>query len=209
MNDIWQTVSAIIVSFGGAGVIVVAIVKFTADNLAERLAKRYEHQLTLDREQYKKQLEKKNYISKVKFDSEFAIYREISEATMDMVFKNGVLINFIEILPEDIDEKKKLFHKRSFEATDAYNEANRCLIRNAPFIPEKIFKQFSSLRDKCLLQLIDYKTYYLDDDWEQNRHKLSDKYLKATERTKIISDELDVLMEELRMYLNKLDVFSE
>lgn len=209
MNDIWQTVLAIIASFGGAGVIIVAIVKFTADNLAERLAKRYEHQLTLDREQYKKQLEKKNYISKVKFDSEFAIYREMSEATMNMVFKNNELINLIEILPEDIDEKKKLFHKRSFEAMESYNEANRCLIRNAPFIPEKIFRQFSSLRDKCRLQLIDYRTYYLDDDWEENRRELSDKYLKATERTKIISDELDVLMEQLRIYLNTLDVFSE
>lgn len=198
-----------IASFGGIGAIIVAIVKITGDILAERLAKRYEHQLVLDREQYKKQLEKKNYISKVKFDSEFAIYREMSEATMNMVFKSDVLINLIDILPEDTNEQKKLFQKRSFEATDAYNDANRCLMRNAPFIPEKIFKQFSSLRDKCLLQLIDHKTFYLDSDWKENRRELSSEYQNSAKRTKIISDELNLLMEQLRIYLNALDVFCE
>lgn len=198
-----------IASFGGIGAIIVAIVKISGDILAKNLAKRYEHQLALDREQYKKQLEKKNYISKVKFDSEFAIYREMSEATMNMVFKSGELIKLIDQLPEDTNEQKKIFYKRFFEATNTYNAANRCLMRNAPFIPENVFKQFSSLRDKCLLQLIDYKTFYLDSDWKENRRELRNEYRNAANRTKIISDELNILMEQLRIYLEKLDVFSE
>lgn len=107
MNDIWEITLPMIASFGGIGAIIVAIVKISGDILAKNLAKRYEHQLALDREQYKKQLEKKNYISKVKFDSEFAIYREMSEATMNMVFKSGELIKLIDQLPEDTNEQKK------------------------------------------------------------------------------------------------------
>lgn len=209
MNDIWEITLPMIASFGGIGAIIVAIVKISGDILAKSLAKRYEHQLALDREQYKKQLEKKNYISKVKFDSEFAIYREMSEATMNMVFKSGELFKRIDELPEDASDQKKVFYKRFFDATKTYNDANRCLMRNAPFIPEDIFKQFSSLRDKCFLQLINYKTFYLDSDWKENRRELRDEFRKAIDRTKIISDELNILMDHLRTYLETLDVFNE
>ena len=44
MHQIWQTALAIIGSIGGAGVIVSAVVKFSSNQIADALSKKYELQ---------------------------------------------------------------------------------------------------------------------------------------------------------------------
>lgn len=77
MGDIWQTALAIIGSFGGAGVIVFAIIKFSSEKISERLSAKY--QLKLDKELagYRSKLENKTFISRAMFEKEFTIYQDL------------------------------------------------------------------------------------------------------------------------------------
>ncbi|MEG2014069.1 MAG: hypothetical protein RR063_12875, partial [Anaerovoracaceae bacterium] len=79
MSAVWQTVFAIIGSVGGAGVIIAAVVKFSSDKIAERLSAKYQLKLDKELEAFKGRLDRKNYVSRVRFDAEFAIYRELSQ----------------------------------------------------------------------------------------------------------------------------------
>ena len=74
MEQIWQIVLAIIASIGGAGIIILGVVKFTSDMIAERLSKRYEIKLNKKLEAFKAGINKKTYISRARFDTEFQIY---------------------------------------------------------------------------------------------------------------------------------------
>lgn len=53
MEQIWQTVLAIIGSVGGAGAIIVAVVKFASNIIAERLSQKYETKISKELESYK------------------------------------------------------------------------------------------------------------------------------------------------------------
>ena len=84
LNDILKIALTIIGCFGGVGAIVSATVKFTSEKIAERLEKKYELRLNKELEEFKNKLEK-SYVSKTRFDTEFSIYRQLSESTVIMV----------------------------------------------------------------------------------------------------------------------------
>jgi hypothetical protein len=61
------------------------IIKFSSNIIAKRLDERYTLKLNKEFEKYKSIIDNKTYISKTKFDTEFAIYRELSNAFFEMV----------------------------------------------------------------------------------------------------------------------------
>lgn len=71
-------VIASIISAGGIGGIVVAVIKFSSSIIADRLSKKYESKLETALEKQKAELSKKEYVSKTRFDTEFSIYRELT-----------------------------------------------------------------------------------------------------------------------------------
>lgn len=83
---------AIVASVGGFGVVFSAVVYFTSNFIAERLQKKYELKLNERFEKYKAGIENKTYISKTKFDAEFALYRSLSKAFFDMIKNISVMI---------------------------------------------------------------------------------------------------------------------
>ena len=85
LNDILKIALMIIGCFGGVGAIVSATVEFTSEKIAERLEKKYELRLNKELEDFKNKLENKSYVSKTRFDTEFNIYRQLSESTVIMV----------------------------------------------------------------------------------------------------------------------------
>lgn len=84
MENAWNLVVAIMISFGGAGGIIWAVVKWCGDILADKLSQKYAHQLEGELEKYRVLLDKKKYIGNKRFDLEFSIYRELSGAIIDM-----------------------------------------------------------------------------------------------------------------------------
>lgn len=52
MGQIWQVTLAIIASIGGAGVIILGVVKFTSNIIAEKLSKKYEIKMNKELEAF-------------------------------------------------------------------------------------------------------------------------------------------------------------
>ena len=71
----WHRVAEIaltcIASVGGIGVIIIGVVKFCGDRIADRLSQKYQLQMDKEIERYKSELSKKEYVSKTRFETEF------------------------------------------------------------------------------------------------------------------------------------------
>ena len=72
-ESIFAIASACIVSAGGVSGIVIIIIKFSSNWIADALAKKYELKLNKELERYRAGVENKIYISKAKFDVEFQL----------------------------------------------------------------------------------------------------------------------------------------
>lgn len=201
MSPLWQTVLAIIGSVGGAGAIIVAIVKITSDIIADKLSQKYELKLNKELEEYKAELDKRTYISHARFDMEFSIYGKLSEAFLCMeqaaywLFPEG-----LDCLPLDEEERRKIYIERYEKAREAIDEAGKVLGNNSPFIPADIFEAFDEIRRLCTRQYNMYNWY----GPLRSQNEYSETVLKQEndcwERTREIAD------KQMREYLEKLEV---
>ena len=89
-NQLTEIAMAVVISFGGAGAIIAAIVKFAVNKIASALEKKYEIKMSKEIEKFKNALENKSYISKTRFDAEFSIYRQLSKVQCDFVRSCGL-----------------------------------------------------------------------------------------------------------------------
>lgn len=167
MEHVWQTVLAIIGSVGGAGAIIVAVVKFASNIIAERLSQKYEIKVGKEFESYKAVLDKKTYISRTKFDVEFQIYRELSEKVLTMIESTYWLFpSAIDSIPQDIDKRNALYLERHHSAGEAIIAAQKAINANAAFISADFYSKFEELRILCAKQ---YRFYTWCGALKKNR----------------------------------------
>jgi len=202
-QDIFNTILALIGCVGGAGIIIVAIVKFTSDKIAERLLKKYELKLNKELESFKSKLDNKLYVSKTRFDAEFNIYRQLSESTVLMVKEVSQLFpSFTRDSRTDINTYKEKYGL----ALDKVVIAQDLLSANAPFISKEVYDKFSELEKKCKDQLYAFTDFRLRPDAKEYIEECRDDYKGAYKKTAEINNDLNSLLEDLRTYLLSLDV---
>ena len=208
MTETWKIIFSVLGSIGGCGFIVVSLSSWLGKVWAERLMVRETAKFREELERLTKQLERKNYVSKVRFDAEFAIYRDLSAAFLEVVHAQNVLfpISLIDYVPKDKQEQKAFYTQRADKCGEAYNNALKQLYRNAPFIDEHIFDQFDKISRSVWAQLTSYPMFFISDEASQNRKDLKDDFKECTQRTQDINDDMDKLISDLRAYLKKLDV---
>jgi hypothetical protein len=223
LNDVWKISLLLIVSLGGFSGILTLIIQFSSNIIADRLSQKYQLKMNRKFESYKKNLDKKTYISKVRFDKEFEIYQELSEKVLTMVFKFAELARAVSLEQEEDEEVIRIVWQA---AVESYNEANITTRKFAPFIRKSIYDLFTQLGDKCRNQLnyycIHYKESYLEREWGSllafvngytsdysnfcTEEKFEEKF-KFNQQE--ISESIDELMSTLRTYLSGLDVIME
>lgn len=211
MGQIWQVAFAIIASIGGAGVIILGVVKFASDIIAERLSKKYEIKMNKELEAFKAGIDKKTYISRARFDTEFQIYRELSERVLSMIectywlFPSG-----FDKLPSDKEEEKKIYIERYKKAGEAISLAQKSIRANAPFIPSDFYTKFEELSQLCSQQ---YNMFTwcgaLRPRPEVFSKAKSDAEDDCWKRTDEIWEKRIELTAQLRDYLEKLDVLED
>ena len=91
-GDIWKIILAALASVGGVAGLIILVVKFASNVIAERLSQKYQISLEKELESHKSKLDSKNYISKARFDREFAMYQELAEKHMTMVYDMGAAV---------------------------------------------------------------------------------------------------------------------
>ena len=166
-----------------------------------------QHKYDKQLEKFKHISEKKNYVSKVRFDAEFAIYRELSQTFSEAVEAvHGIIPDGEAYYPEDKDERKNYEEHLFVKFVKAHQGAQSTLYANAPFISKEIYDEFDEILGLIRTQSEVYN--------EANVHTtLSDAdgdiTVEDTNRTAKIDEKFNVLMNKIRDYLAKLEILEE
>ena len=148
-------------------------------------------------------MEKRNYVSKIRFEKEFSIYQEISEKFITMVVDIGLLFPYgIYYEPTDEQEKEKYYKELYEKVQQSYNETASVINKYAILIPEKWHERFNDIRSECYLQA---RMFY-ESHFTNNLTSESDKIIDCYARTKKINESVKLLIKDLREYLESLDV---
>ena len=153
----WHRVAEIaltcIASVGGIGVIIIGVVKFCGDRIADRLSQKYQLQMDKEIERYKSELSKKEYVSKTRFETEFSIYRELTMNFSKMVIAISILVPYgLVSVPADEEDRKEQEQENYIAAKKAAVAAQDSLHANKAFIPKELCESYVEilhLQKKC------------------------------------------------------------
>lgn len=219
MDNIFYIIRIVIFGSGIIGALTLFGVKTGINIIAKRLEdsyslklnkemEAYKNDFNTELEKYKSNLDNKNYISKTKFDTEFSIYRELSKAYFEMIKNVSNLIPIFGYKIADKDAQKKydeeIFGKSSKSAMDAQDVLNS----NAPFITEEIFNKYNEILSLCKMQLTAFERRWnvgIIGSQEEKEKFSSEDYL----RTETIRKDFENLNNQIREYLNNLEVFDQ
>ena len=153
-DEIWKVVLGVVASVGGIGAVIIAVVKFSADIIAKRLEEKYTLKMNKELEKYRSGLDNKIYISKTKFDTEFAIYRELSSSFFVMIrdITRMIPAGYTEY-PADKEEREKYENMLYDNALKSTVTAQDFLYSNIPFIPEEFEQAYLEVLGLCREQL--------------------------------------------------------
>lgn len=196
--DVGQIAVAAIASAGGIGGITYAVIRFSANQIAERLAEKYKAQLSHELEKYKSELSKKAYVTKTRFDTEFEIYRALTGSFWRMAKTVSQLIPVGSIYMSQDVERNQLWDSRKKEAYAATVTAQDTLNENAAFIPKEYVEQFDAILKIARTQI--QRAAACQVPWEK---EALEKYVPDT---KEMLESMERVNDDIRTYLNKLDV---
>lgn len=207
-SDVWKIILSAIVSAGGIGGVIVCAVRFSINTIGERLSKKYELRIQKEFEKFKSGLDNKIYISKTKFDVEFALYRELSRAYFEMVMDITRMIPpGLAKYPVDKEARKEFeneLYKKALDSTVAAQEVLNC---NIPFISENLYEKYEEIIGLCRVQLGVFEdrwnVFYLASQEEKESFSVED-YKRSSD----INSKFKELNRELREYLAKLDILE-
>ena len=205
--------SACIFSAGGIGGIVIAVITFLSNFIADRLSSKYAYKLERVLERYKTELSKKEYVSKTRFDTEFRMYQELSGKNLSMVYCAGESVIITRGAPYSNEEIDQFIEKYCSQLNDA-EITNK---RYAPFIAKEIYEKYLSLEKKAseIFRLLkSWKQYQTEDGFSVTINKAiyynqAEITQAISDKQKILSDDSDALLRDLREYLSKLDVLED
>lgn len=211
MSEFWLTIFGILGSVGVGGAIVAWLSSWLGKVWADRLMVEEKAKYEKELERLAKQLERKNYVSKVRFDAEFAMYQELSKVFFDVVVAQNDLFTYYQFdvsLP-DKTAQQELCKKRYEAARIAYNSAIASLHKNSPFIDKDFFDRFNGILCDIKLQLLHYPSFYVAEDAAETKRECKTVFDECSKRTNEIDDRMKNLCADLRKYLKTLDVVDE
>ena len=193
-----------------AGGILLALSPLLSSHVRYFVAKKI--QLSFDKalEDKKSINERKNYISKVRFDREFELYQKISEKQMQVYFDCAAAVVIARVGVEDEAQQDNFFEKFSMDL----GAANTCLQGYAPFISKEVYEKYECADKiareilmllKCLIQFRDTCTGFIIGDKEYTNNSAIEEIEKLNEEIVSLSKETS---EYLRNYLDTLDLIE-
>ena len=208
LSQVLSIATACIVSAGGVGGIAIAVIKFSSNIIAERISVKYENKLERALEKYKTELSKKEYVSQVKFDAEFEIYRTLSKGFSTAV-KNIILMipDGKAYFPADKDKRKEYENNNYVNANNAIVMAQDALYANGAFISEDLYNKYNEILALCGQQLNAFQRRY-NVLYFASQGKKESYTDKEYERTTTIKEKWLELNNCVREYISKLEVID-
>ena len=204
-SQIASIATACIVSAGGVGGVAMAVVKFTSNIIADKISDKYENKLEQALEKYKTELSKKEYVSQVRFDAEFEIYRTLSKEFSTAVKNISLMIpDGIAHSPADEEKRTEYENKIYVDANNAVVVAQDVLYANGAFISEELYNKYNEILTLCSQQLNAFRRRY-NVFSQKKKESYTDK---EYERTTTIKEKWLDLNNCVREYISKLEVID-
>lgn len=207
-SQIASIATACIVSAGGVGGVAMAVVKFTSNIIADKISAKYENKLEQALEKYKTELSKKEYVSQVRFDAEFEIYRTLSKEFSTAVKNISLMIpDGMAYFPADEDKRKEYENNNYLNANSAIVMAQDALYANGAFISEDLYNKYNEILALCGQQLNAFQRRYnvLYFASQEKKESYTDK---EYEQTTTIKEKWLELNNCVREYISKLEVID-
>lgn len=206
-SQVASIATACIVSAGGVGGVAMAVVKFTSNIIADKISAKYENKLEQALEKYKTELSKKEYVSQVRFDAEFEIYRTLSKEFSTAVKNISLMIpDGIAYFPADEEKRTEYENKIYVDANNAVVVAQDVLYANGAFISEELYNKYNEILTLCRQQLNAFqRRFNISYFYSQGEKSFTREEYKRT--TKIKEKWLD-LNNCVREYISKLEVID-
>lgn len=203
-NEIMAFIGKAVTAVGGVSVIAACVCRI----MEKRMEQRFDAKLKKELEKYKAEIGKKQYVSKTRFDTEFELYRKLSEAFFDTVRK----MKSILVIEEENENRPRILkeeRKRAyFKFSNNGSTAMLILYQNMAFIPENFFERYSQI-----MEIVgEIHTEYLEFD-KQKETELTEQDIKKFqtreyEAYELMDQKLKALNIELREYLKTLEIIQ-
>lgn len=190
MDVIMEIALACVVSAGGVGGIIIAVVKLSVASIEKRFERKYTEKFAI----FQSDIDKKKYISQVRFDAEFEIYKQLSR-------KYGELVLQIIVKASNMDKCKlgdiqnEEIGKINYLAYQAVSE----LYSSAPFIQEDIYNDFLNIYEMSRKLLV---------QWSEEQRYSADETINNVCEANEIYQKYNSTIVKVREYTSKLEGIS-
>ncbi len=190
MDIIMEVALACVISAGGIGGIIIAVVKLSVASIEKRFERKYTEKFAV----FKSDIDKKQYISQVRFDAEFEIYKQLSRKYGELVLQIMVKASNIDKYKLD-DMQDKEMGEINYLAYQAVSE----LYSSAPFIQEDIYNDFLNIYEMSRKLLVQWG--------EEQKSSTNETKNDVCEANEIYQKYNDTIVK-LREYTSKLEGIS-
>ena len=190
MDIIMEVALACVISAGGIGGIIIAVVKLSVASIEKRFERKYTEKFAV----FKSDIDKKQYISQVRFDAEFEIYKQLSRKYGELVLQIMVKASNIDKFKLD-DMQDKEMGEINYLAYQAVSE----LYSSAPFIQEDIYNDFLNIYEMSRKLLVQWG--------EEQKSSTNETKNDVCEANEIYQKYNDTIVK-VREYTSKLEGIS-
>ena len=187
LDIIMEVALACVISAGGIGGIIIAVVKLSVASIEKRFERKYTEKFAV----FKSDIDKKQYISQVRFDAEFEIYKQLSRKYGELVLQIMVKASNIDKYKLD-DMQDKEMGEINYLAYQAVSE----LYSSAPFIQEDIYNDFLNIYEMSRKLLVQWG--------EEQRSSTNETKNDVCEANEIYQTYNDTIVK-VREYTSKLE----
>ena len=220
LNWIGEHIWAALKQMGGVAILTV-IMTFITHKINVRFEKRIEHkydqkleelkvELDKQRESHKSMLEKRNYVSKTRFDTEFSIVKELMMSCKTMI--DAVYFLFPNRNAEPLYDQGEKWSKQHqdywVKAATATRDFGVLMEGNSAFISKEIYEEFKKIESECRTNILCYM-YRNENDPLNNgvsQEKREYEIKKAYERTWEIEQKMTAIADMLRQHFQDMDI---
>ena len=190
MEPLMEIALACVVSAGGVGGIIIAIVKLSVASIEKRFERKYTERFAI----FQSDIDKKKYISQVRFDAEFEIYKQLSRKYGELVLQIIVKASNMDKCKLD-DIQNEEIGKINYLAYQAVSE----LYSSAPFIQENIYNDFLNIYEMSRKLLV---------QWSEEQRYSEDKTINNVCQANEIYEKYNSTIVKVREYTSKLEGIS-
>lgn len=162
----------------GVGVITAIVLRLSEKFIEKKISQGFDAKFAV----FQSEIDKKQYISRARFDAEFQIYRSLSQKYGELILMMLACASKGNRDAEDISQLVQM-------AYDAISE----LYASAPFIRSNLYKEFRKIYEKCRELIVSLEKGY---------------DIGQSEEVSKIYNEYDILIEKVRSYTSNLDVIQ-